>query len=80
MSRTFIEILDEIQEIHEELQNKVFDVIRGDKVEVVRCRDCKYNPWERTANDGCVWDDDRANRKQLPDDFCSQGVSVEDEA
>lgn len=33
MSRTFIEILDEIQEIHEELQNKVFDVICGDTIE-----------------------------------------------
>ena len=47
--------------------------------EIVRCRDCKYNPWKPTANVECVWDDDWAEREQTLDDFCSYGVREDGE-
>lgn len=40
---------------------------------VVRCKECKHNPWNVETDYTCVWDDDFADRPQTPDDFCSYG-------
>ena len=43
-------------------------------IDIVRCKECKHNPWDLDQLDyTCVWDDDFADREQTPDDFCSYG-------
>ena len=43
-------------------------------IDIVRCKECKHNPWDFDRTDyTCVWDDDFAERPQTPDDFCSYG-------
>ena len=43
-------------------------------IDIVRCKECKHNPWDFDQLDyTCVWDDDFADRPQTPDDFCSYG-------
>ena len=47
-------------------------------IDIVRCKECKHNPWDFDRTDyTCVWDDDFADRPQTPDDFCSQGERSE---
>ena len=42
-------------------------------IDIVRCKECKHNPWNTDADYTCIWDDDFADREQTPDDFCSYG-------
>lgn len=42
-------------------------------IEIVRCKECKHNPWNADYDYTCIWDDDFADRPQTPDDFCSYG-------
>ena len=47
-------------------------------IDIVRCKECKHNPWDFDRTDyTCVWDDDFADRPQTPDDFCSYGERSE---
>ena len=47
---------------------------------LVRCKECKHNPWDVDQTDyTCIWDDDFADRPQTPDDFCSYGERRTDE-
>ena len=49
-------------------------------IDIVRCKECKHNPWDFDQLDyTCVWDDDFADRPQTPDDFCSYGERKEGE-
>ena len=49
-------------------------------IDIVRCKECKHNPWDFDQLDyTCVWDDDFADREQTPDDFCSYGERKEGE-
>ena len=41
--------------------------------DIVRCGECKHNPWNVRCDYTCIWDDDFADRPQTPDDFCSYG-------
>ncbi len=40
---------------------------------LVRCKECKHNPWKIDTDYTCIWDDDFADREQTPNDFCSYG-------
>lgn len=42
-------------------------------IDIVRCKECKHNPWNIDTDYTCIWDDDFADREQTPDDFCSYG-------
>ena len=48
-------------------------------IDIVRCAECKHNPWNADADYTCIWDDDFADREQTPDDFCSYGERKESE-
>ena len=53
MSRTFIEILDDLADLHTELERKVFDEIicAEDNTQIVRCKDCEYkSDWNGAYN------------------------------
>ena len=46
-------------------------------IDIVRCKECKHNPWDFNRTDyTCIWDDDFADRPQTPNDFCSYGCKV----
>ena len=50
------------------------DIVDAPSIDIVRCKECKHNPWDFDRTDyTCVWDDDFADRPQTPDDFCSYG-------
>ena len=50
------------------------DILKGaPSIDIVRCKECKHNPWNADADYTCIWDDDFADREQTPDDFCSYG-------
>ena len=51
----------------------VEEVMQLPTIELVRCKECKHNPWNADADYTCIWDDDFADREQTPDDFCSYG-------
>jgi hypothetical protein len=42
-------------------------------IDIVRCKECKHNPWDADYDYTCIWDDDFADRPQTPNDFCSYG-------
>ena len=42
-------------------------------IDIVRCKECKHNPWNTDADYTCIWDDDFADREQTLNDFCSYG-------
>ena len=46
-------------------------------IDIVRCNECKHNPWNIDADYTCIWDDDFADREQTPNDFCSYGERSE---
>ena len=49
-------------------------ILKLPSIDIVRCKECKHNPWDFDRTDfTCVWDDDFADRPQTPDDFCSYG-------
>lgn len=73
MSRTFIEILDDMQSLYEELQTKIFnEVVCGDKVDVVRCKDCLMTK-ERDEYTNTVW---CCRHREYIDDtyYCADGL------
>lgn len=42
-------------------------------IELIRCKECKHNPWNPNTEYSCIWDDAFADRPQTPNDFCSYG-------
>ena len=56
------------------------DIFEAPSIDIVRCGECKHNPWDFDRTDyTCVWDDDFADRPQTPHDFCSYGERKESE-
>ena len=49
------------------------DIFDAPSIDIVRCKECRHNPWNIDADYTCIWDDDFADREQTPDDFCSYG-------
>lgn len=75
---------DDLQILCGELQTKEFDeVICGDKVEIVRCRDCKHRygdecpmrhiEWVEYEEDGFMERDDIVHDHTVDDGFCNCG-------
>ena len=49
------------------------DIFDAPSIDIVRCKECKHNPWNTDADYTCIWDDDFADREQTLNDFCSYG-------
>ena len=56
MIRTFIEILDDLADLHTELERKVFDEIicAENNTQIVRCKDCEY--YDKSGNESESWE------------------------
>ena len=66
---------------YDDKQSFIYGNTLGEVIgELVRCKECKHNPWDFNRTDyTCIWDDDFADRPQTPDDYCSYGERKESE-